>query len=132
MGEHIGFGTDEMLALRARLVAGDLHTPTVLTHATVNSSASTRSSASRTAPSATDSSPSTEVSTWTGNRHSRACDGLEVILLASQISNPIKGNALLNKNDQPINLEGVMHPSDNLAIGGDPRTLQLARNTSVG
>ncbi len=56
-------------------------------------------------------------------------DGLNVILLASQISNPIKGNLLLNKNDQPINLEGVVHPSDNLAIGGDPQQLQLARNT---
>jgi hypothetical protein len=56
-------------------------------------------------------------------------DGLDVILLASEINNPIKGNALLNKNDQPINLEGVMHPSDNLAIGGDPVTLQRVRNT---
>ncbi|MGP3982511.1 glycosyl hydrolase family 95 catalytic domain-containing protein [Streptomyces sp. KR80] len=56
-------------------------------------------------------------------------DGLDVILLASKIENPIKGNLLLNKNDQPINLEGVVHPSDNLAIGGDPRMLQLARNT---
>jgi hypothetical protein len=56
-------------------------------------------------------------------------DGLNVILLASEINNPIKGNALLNKNDQPINLEGVVHPSDNLAIGGDPQQLQLVRNT---
>ncbi|RSM89668.1 hypothetical protein DMH04_06770 [Kibdelosporangium aridum] len=56
-------------------------------------------------------------------------DSLDVILLASEINNPTKGNALLNKNDQPINLEGVVHPSDNLAIGGDPRMLQLARNT---
>ncbi|MFI6294933.1 discoidin domain-containing protein [Nonomuraea sp. NPDC050790] len=56
-------------------------------------------------------------------------DGLNVILLAEEINNPIKGNALLNKNDQPINLEGVVHPSDNLAIGGDPAMLQLVRNT---
>ncbi|WP_413099582.1 glycoside hydrolase family 95-like protein [Streptomyces sp. Inha503] len=35
-------------------------------------------------------------------------DGLDVILLADEINNPIKGNALLNKNDQPINLEGVV------------------------
>ncbi|WP_165396539.1 discoidin domain-containing protein [Streptomyces sp. F001] len=56
-------------------------------------------------------------------------DGLDVILLASEINNPIKGNDLLNKNDQPINLEGVVHPSDNLAIGGDPELLRLARNT---
>ncbi|SEB31019.1 glycosyl hydrolase family 95 catalytic domain-containing protein [Streptomyces melanosporofaciens] len=55
-------------------------------------------------------------------------DGLDVILLADEINNPIKGNALLNKNDQPINLEGVVHPSDNLAIGGDPGLLQLVRN----
>jgi alpha-L-fucosidase 2 len=52
-----------------------------------------------------------------------------VFLLASQITNSIKGNALLNKNDQPINLEGIVHPSDNLAIGGDANMLQLARNT---
>ncbi|WP_262698811.1 MULTISPECIES: glycosyl hydrolase family 95 catalytic domain-containing protein [Streptomyces] len=56
-------------------------------------------------------------------------DGLDVILLADEIDNPIKGNALLNKNDQPINLEGVVHPSDNLAIGGDPALLRLVRNT---
>ena len=56
-------------------------------------------------------------------------NGLEVILLASQINNSTKGNALLNKNDQPINLEGVVHPSDNLAIGGDARLLQLVHNT---
>ncbi|WBB62453.1 discoidin domain-containing protein [Streptomyces sp. WMMC500] len=56
-------------------------------------------------------------------------DGLDVILLAEKIENPIKGNALLNKNDQPINLEGVVHPSDNLAIGGDPEQLRLVRNT---
>lgn len=56
-------------------------------------------------------------------------DGLDVILLASKINNPTKGNALLNKNDQPINLEGVVHPSDNLAIGGDPETLRKVRDT---
>ncbi|WP_327583899.1 discoidin domain-containing protein [Nonomuraea sp. NBC_00507] len=56
-------------------------------------------------------------------------DGLDVILLASKIENPIKGNALLNKNDQPINLEGVVHPSDNLAIGGNPEQLRMVRNT---
>ncbi len=56
-------------------------------------------------------------------------DGLNVILLASEINNSIKGNDLLNKNDQPINLEGVVHPGDNLAIGGDPALLQKARNT---
>ncbi|MDP4502260.1 galactose-binding domain-containing protein [Nonomuraea turcica] len=56
-------------------------------------------------------------------------DGLDVILLASKIENSIKGNALLNKNDQPINLEGVVHPSDNLAIGGDPEQLRKVRDT---
>ncbi|MEV0622302.1 discoidin domain-containing protein [Nonomuraea sp. NPDC050404] len=56
-------------------------------------------------------------------------DGLDVIFLAEKIENPIKGNALLNKNDQPINLEGVVHPSDNLAIGGDPELLRKVRNT---
>ncbi|MGI5282230.1 hypothetical protein ACQEVF_02755 [Nonomuraea polychroma] len=38
-------------------------------------------------------------------------------------TNPRKngtGKVLLGKNDQPINLEGVVYPSDNLAIGGDP------------
>ncbi|MGW0202995.1 glycosyl hydrolase family 95 catalytic domain-containing protein [Nonomuraea sp. NPDC003201] len=58
-----------------------------------------------------------------------AMDGLDVILLATKIENPVKGNALLNKNDQPINLEGVVHPSDNLAIGGDPEQLRKVRNT---
>lgn len=56
-------------------------------------------------------------------------DGKEVFLLADEINNPIKGNALINKSDQPIMLEGVVHPSDNLAIGSDPELLQIARNT---
>ncbi|MFE5322344.1 hypothetical protein ACFQ88_27075 [Paenibacillus sp. NPDC056579] len=56
-------------------------------------------------------------------------DGKEVFLLAEEIHNHIKGNALINKSDQPIMLEGVVHPSDNLAIGSDPELLQVARNT---
>ncbi|WP_028550803.1 hypothetical protein [Paenibacillus sp. UNC451MF] len=56
-------------------------------------------------------------------------DGKEVFLLADEINNPIKGNALINKGDQPIMLEGIVHPSDNMAIGSDPALLQIARNT---
>lgn len=56
-------------------------------------------------------------------------DGKEVFLLAEEINNTIKGNALINKSDQPIMLEGIVHPSDNLAIGSDPALLQIARNT---
>lgn len=56
-------------------------------------------------------------------------DGKEVFLLAHEINNSIKGNALINKSDQPIMLEGIVHPSDNLAIGSDPALLQIARDT---
>lgn len=53
----------------------------------------------------------------------------EVLFLADEINNPIKGNALLNKDDQPINLEGTVFPADLYGLGDDPAFLELARNT---
>jgi hypothetical protein len=38
-------------------------------------------------------------------------------------------HSAVNKNDQPINLEGVVFPIDDLAIGGDPVMHQRVRNT---
>ena len=53
----------------------------------------------------------------------------QVFYLAETINNSTKGNALLNIGDQPINLEGIVHPGDNYTIGSDDTKLQLVRNT---
>lgn len=56
-------------------------------------------------------------------------NGKPVFLIASHIKNKIKDQGLFEPGDQPINLEGVVFPGENLAIGGDAEQLQMARNS---
>ena len=56
-------------------------------------------------------------------------NGKTVFYIAAQIKNSIKNQGLFEPGDQPINLEGVVYPGENLAIGGDQRQLQIARNS---
>lgn len=52
-----------------------------------------------------------------------------LIQLAYKVDNPIKGNALINKKDQPISFEGLVAPSELYAIGSDPQMLRMIENT---
>jgi hypothetical protein len=45
------------------------------------------------------------------------------------VKNNIKNQGLFEPGDQPINLEGLVYPGENLAIGGDAQQLQIARNS---
>lgn len=56
-------------------------------------------------------------------------NGKAVYLIASHIKNKIKDQGLFEPGDQPINLEGVVFPGENLALGGDTEQLQMARNS---
>ena len=57
------------------------------------------------------------------------CNGKPVYYIAASIKNTIKNQGLFEPGDQPINLEGTVYPGENLAIGGDPQQLQIARNS---
>jgi len=53
--------------------------------------------------------------------------GKEVYLMAEKRG---RANArLFAPGDQPINMEGTVFPGENLAIGGDPHLLEVARNS---
>lgn len=56
-------------------------------------------------------------------------NGKTVFYIAANVKNNIKNQGLFEPGDQPINLEGIVYPGDNLAIGGDPQQLQIARNS---
>lgn len=56
-------------------------------------------------------------------------NGKTVFLIASHVKNKIKDQGLFEPGDQPINLEGLVFPGENLAIGGDADQLQIARNS---
>jgi len=56
-------------------------------------------------------------------------NGKTVYYIAASIKNNIKNQGLFEPGDQPINLEGIVYPGENLAIGGDPQQLQIARNS---
>lgn len=56
-------------------------------------------------------------------------NGKTVYLIASHIQNKIKDQGLFEPGDQPINLEGLVFPGENLALGGDEKELQIARNS---
>lgn len=56
-------------------------------------------------------------------------NGKPVYLIASYVKNAIKDQGLFEPGDQPINLEGLVFPGENLAMGGDPQRLQIARNS---
>jgi hypothetical protein len=55
--------------------------------------------------------------------------GKPVYYIAASIKNTIKNQGLFEPGDQPIDLEGTVYPGENLAIGGDPTQLQIARNS---
>ena len=56
-------------------------------------------------------------------------NGKTVYYIAESIINPTENHGLFEPGDQPINLEGTVFPGENLAIGGDPRELEIARNS---
>lgn len=56
-------------------------------------------------------------------------NGKTVYLIASRVRNTINDRGLFEPGDQPINLEGLVFPGENLAIGGDAKELQIARNS---
>ena len=56
-------------------------------------------------------------------------NGKTVYYIAASVKNNIKNQGLFEPGDQPINLEGLVYPGENLAIGGDARQLEVARNS---
>ncbi|WP_035359575.1 glycosyl hydrolase family 95 catalytic domain-containing protein [Edaphobacter aggregans] len=56
-------------------------------------------------------------------------NGKTVYYIAESIKNNIKNQGPFEPGDQPINLEGPVYPGENLSIGGDPRQLEIARNS---
>lgn len=56
-------------------------------------------------------------------------NGKTVYAIAATVNNKIKNQGLFEPGDQPINLEGLVFPGDNLAIGGNPTELETARNS---
>lgn len=58
-------------------------------------------------------------------------NGKTVYAIAASVNNKIKDQGLFEPGDQPINLEGLVFPGENLAIGGNPRELQIARNSML-
>ncbi len=56
-------------------------------------------------------------------------NGKRVFYIAASVKNKIKNQGLFEPGDQPINLEGLVYPGENLSIGGDPEQLQVARNS---
>lgn len=56
-------------------------------------------------------------------------DGKTVYAIAASIKNKIKNQGLFEPGDQPINLEGLVFPGENLSIGGEATQLQIARNS---
>jgi len=60
---------------------------------------------------------------------SGTANGKTVYYIAASIKNKIKDQGLFEPGDQPINLEGLVYPGENLAIGGNAQQLQIARNS---
>jgi hypothetical protein len=56
-------------------------------------------------------------------------NGKTVYYIAASIQNKSENHGLFEPGDQPINLEGLVYPGENLSIGGDPLKLQIARNS---
>jgi hypothetical protein len=54
-----------------------------------------------------------------------------VYYIAAAVKNEIKNQGLFEPGDQPINLEGLVYPGENLAIGGDAAQLEIARNSML-
>jgi hypothetical protein len=58
-------------------------------------------------------------------------NGKRVYLIAASIKNPHENHGLFEPGDQPINLEGLVFPGENLSIGGDQQQLQIARDSMM-
>jgi hypothetical protein len=56
-------------------------------------------------------------------------NGKTVYYIAAWIQNKSENHGLFEPGDQPINLEGLVYPGENLSIGGDPLELEIARNS---
>jgi glycosyl hydrolase family 95 len=56
-------------------------------------------------------------------------NGKTVYYIAASVKNNVKNQGLFEPGDQPINLEGLVYPGENLAIGGDAQQLEIARNS---
>lgn len=56
-------------------------------------------------------------------------NGKKIYYIAASVKNDIKNQGLFEPGDQPINLEGLVYPGENLSIGGDPHQLEVARNS---
>ncbi len=58
-----------------------------------------------------------------------AVDGKPVYFEAASVKGDSSPKRLFIPGDQPINLEGLVFPGENLAIGGDATQLEIARNS---
>ena len=58
-------------------------------------------------------------------------NGKRVYLIAASVKNPNENHGLFEPGDQPINLEGLVFPGENLSIGGDQQQLQAARDSMM-
>lgn len=56
-------------------------------------------------------------------------NGKAVYFIAESIQNKFENHGLFEPGDQPINLEGIVYPGENLSIGGDAQQLQIAKNS---
>jgi hypothetical protein len=56
-------------------------------------------------------------------------DGKPVYFEAASVKGDSSPKRLFVPGDQPINLEGLVFPGENLAIGGDAKQLEIARNS---
>jgi hypothetical protein len=59
-------------------------------------------------------------------------NGKNVFYMASTLKYGVRNPPLFAPGDQPINLEGLVFPGENLAIGGDAKQLQTALNSMEG
>ncbi|MEW2402063.1 glycoside hydrolase family 95-like protein [Streptomyces sp. NPDC046862] len=58
-------------------------------------------------------------------------DGTEVFHIAEEVryKDPAVPNLLFEPGNQPINMEGTVHPGEMVSVGGDERLLKLARDS---
>jgi hypothetical protein len=58
-------------------------------------------------------------------------NGKSVYYIAAAVKNKSEYHGLFEPGDQPINLEGIVFPGENLSVGGDPEELETARNSML-
>jgi hypothetical protein len=56
-------------------------------------------------------------------------DGKECFLDAESVRGSTVPTRLLRPGGQPVNMEGAVHPGENVTLGGDPREIQMGLNT---